>query len=184
MNEFIKKIGLLGNLRMELPIDRTDFVKTLKGNVDPAQSDFFDVFSSSKNVYKGGVTNESFAIRRRRRLFDMNMNWAKSTGKISQTNDKLILDIEINSFHFMIIPFVFVAVLIYSIAIVSILTVDMGGTEASWALPFLFIHAAFMFGIPYFILRRSLRLARYDIERDIYFMMKDKLRTPARTGFL
>jgi hypothetical protein len=56
----------------------------------------------------------------------------------------------------------------YNGFIVTILTGNMKGNEDGWALPFILFHAAFMFGIPYFIMRRSLRSTKYDIERDIY----------------
>jgi len=50
---------------------------------------------------------------------------------------------------------------------------------AAIAVPFLFIHAAFMFGIPYFMMRRSVKRMKHDLEREFYYMTKPE---PRRYG--
>jgi len=172
MDTIFKKIGLSDNLRIELPISISDFVNTLSSNVDSPQWDFFDVFSSSRNRYKGSVKLNSFELKQKRRLFDTNVNWARVSGSFRQEGEKVIVDIGINGFRLMMIPFFILGIVIYGITVVAIIG---EGDAGAGILPFLLIHALFMFGIPYFIMKRSVRSAKYDIERDIYFLMKDKL---------
>ena len=76
MKEFLKKIKLIDHFTTEVPLERSQFVSRFEKQVDYGDldmfSDMFEVFSSSKNEYKGHVNNEGFKIKRRRKLFDMN----------------------------------------------------------------------------------------------------------------
>ncbi|AYB29317.1 hypothetical protein [Chryseolinea soli] len=172
MTAFLKKIGLADSFQMELPIDKTDFVNTLAANLDEPGYSFFEVFSSSKNRYKGKIKNDRFEMARRVRFFETNFNNARTNGSFSQTGDKLIIDIEVIGFHNVMIPFLICFVIIYGIAFSSFFLSGGPGKMDVIALPFLILHAAFMLGIPYLLLRRSVRTAKYEIERDLFFMMR------------
>jgi hypothetical protein len=173
MNNILRKIGLLDSMKVELEIDKKEFVKILKANVDENKSDFLDVFSSSKNNYKGVVSYDSFEIKRKHRLFDMNMNFAKVMGKFKQKENNLLIDMNINAFQGkMMVMFIFM-LLFYTIFIIGFsFAENVDGNAAGIALPFIFIHALFMFGIPYLMSRRSVSRMKYEIERDLYFMLK------------
>jgi len=84
MKEFLKKLKLIQHLTFEIDIQRSDFVTKLRNSVDEEEigtfSDPFEAFSSSKNEYKGQVETHKFKIKRRKKFFDMNMNFAVAEG--------------------------------------------------------------------------------------------------------
>lgn len=157
MKEFLKKIKLVENLTTDIEIQKTEFVSKFRQHVDKGStglfSDTFDIFSSSKNEYKGQVGYGGFKIKRRRKFFDMTMNLAVASGTYQQHNEKLIIEAEINGFSGIMIPFYLFAIIFYCIFIGAFFMADnIEGNATGFALPFIFIHAAFMFGIPYFIM--------------------------------
>ncbi len=180
MKEFLKKIKLLDHLSTEVPIDRNLFVQRFEQQIDYGDtsvfSDFFDVFSSSKKEYKGHVNYDGFKIKRRRRFFDMNMNLAVAIGSFEQENDDLIIRTEINGFHGMMIPFYIFATIFYLIFIFAFSFFTFSGQangELAFAIPFIFVHAAFMFGIPYFMMKRSTKRMKHELEREFFYMTKE-----------
>ncbi|MFI2743567.1 hypothetical protein ACG2LH_12565 [Zhouia sp. PK063] len=175
MKELLKKLKLIDYLQTELVIQKNDFVNKLRYHVDEGSigifSDTFDIFSSSKNEYKGKVSFNGFKIKRRRRFFDMNMNMAVATGTYSQKDDKLIISTEINGFHGMMIPFYIFCIIIYGIFIIGFLSADEIG-ENALGFAFIIIHAAFMMGLPYFIMRRSTKRLKHELEREFFYLTK------------
>ena len=173
INDFLRKIRLIDNFDIELEIDKNDFFKILQNNVDEKQSDFFDAFSVSKNEYKGIVTQDNFEIKRKRRFFDMNLNFSKAKGTIIQNDSKLIIDTEINAFQGQMMFMLIFLIVFYLIFIIAFYTADrINGNSPVIAFPFILIHALFMFGIPYLMMRRSVSRMKYDLERDLFFMTK------------
>lgn len=176
MKEFLRRLGLVEDFSTELPIEKTAFVNRLKSQVDEGDigvfSDPFEVFSSSKNEFKGQVGFNKFKIKRRRRFFDMNLNNAIAQGTYVQEGGPLRINAEINGFIGMTIPF-FLLIAFYLIFIGAFFMADsIEGNEAGFVLPFIVIHAAFMFGIPYLVMRRSVKRMKHDLEREFYFMTK------------
>ncbi len=160
-----------------IDIQKSQFVSKFSQIVDEGSTGFFfdtfDIFTSSENEYKGQVGIEGFKIKRRRKLFDMGMNLAVARGTYRQDNEKLIIETEINGFSGIMIPFYVFAIIFYSIFIAGFLMSDnFDGNGAGFALPFIFIHAALMFGIPYFVMRRSAKRMKYELEREFYYMTK------------
>jgi hypothetical protein len=177
MKEFLKKIKLIEYLTTEIEIQKNDFVSNFSKNVDEGStgvfSSPFEAFSSSKNEYKGQVGYDGFKIKRKRKFFDTNMNLAIASGIYRQNNEKLIIETEINGFSGMMIPFYLFALVFYSIFIGSFFMADnIEGNGAGFALPFIFIHAAFMFGLPYFMMRRGTKRMKHELEREFFYMTK------------
>lgn len=177
MKEFLKKIKLIEYLTTEIEIQKNEFVLKFSQHVDEgnigAFSSPFEAFSSSKNEYKGQVRFEGFKIKRRRKFFDSNMNLAVATGTYRQSNEKLIIETEINGFNGIMIPFYLFTFIFYSIFVgIFFNTETFEGNGAGFALPFIFIHAAFMFGVPYFMMRRSTKRMKHELEREFYYITK------------
>ncbi|TXE02275.1 hypothetical protein [Algoriphagus aquimarinus] len=177
MKGFLIKIKLLEHLTTEIEIQKNEFVSNFKKHVDEGDtgifSDTFDIFSSSKNEYKGHVGYDGFKIKRRRKFFDTNMNLAVARGTYRQKSEKLVIETEINGFSGMMIPFYLLGLVFYTIFIGVLFMADnIEGNEAGFALPFIFIHAVFMFGLPYFMMRRSTKRMMHDLEREFYYMTK------------
>ena len=179
MKEFLQKIKLIDHLTTELEIQKSDFLSNFKSCVGEGNISYFsgafDVFSSSKNEYKGHVGYDSFKIRRRRKFFDMNMNFAIAKGKYIQKGTTLIINTEINSFSGMMIPFYISIIIFYTIFAVAFFSADnmIDGDQLYFG-GFIIVHACFMFGIPYFMMRRSTQRLKHELEREFYFMTRSK----------
>ncbi|KOP36269.1 MULTISPECIES: hypothetical protein [unclassified Flavobacterium] len=168
MDNFLRKINLVKDITIELPVSKIDFTEKFRNNVDESDLGFvpFEAFQSSKNEYKGNIDGSAFELKKRRRLFDTNYSFAEVTGSLIERNEKLIIDAEILGFKKrMIIIFAFI-VLFYLIFIAGMISV---GDDTFIFLPFLLIHMSIMLGIPYFIIRRSVNRMAYDLERDFHY---------------
>jgi hypothetical protein len=173
MKEFLKKLKLIDYLTTELHISINEFVDKLNAIVDKSDFGFFsntfDAFSSSKNELKGQINYSGFKIKRRRKFFDSNMNFAVATGTFYEERGILRIQTEINGFRPFIIPFYIVLIIFYS---AFFLITAHARSNTFFVFPFLIVHAAFMFGIPYFIMRRSVKRLKYDLEREFYYLTK------------
>ncbi|MEM9887910.1 MAG: hypothetical protein AAF849_18590 [Bacteroidota bacterium] len=181
MKNILRKLKLTDSFVVELKIQQQEFVSMLKENVDEGSvgifSDTFDVFSSSKNEFKGHINWEGFKIKRKRRFFDTNINLAVASGSYKQQYDKLIIKTEINSLNVLMTLFYVFLLLFYPLFIFLILVTDnITGNTPAFVLPFLLVHAASMLGIPYIMMRKSVKRMKYELEREFYYMVRDKSR--------
>jgi hypothetical protein len=176
MNEFFLKIGLIDKLTFELDASRDEFVKRFQQNVDPDQFEFFEVLSSSKNQYKGSITLDSFVMRRRKAFGTSNFVPGSVQGTFLQRNEKLHIDANITAYSgFGIKFFLIMLCIFYSVALaftINAAFLDASSSAPAWSIPFIFVHATIMFGIPYFLMRATVKKIKYDLERDIFFMMR------------
>jgi hypothetical protein len=173
MEDFLERIQLIKQKQVKLPIEKTEFSKILRQNVDEGEigmfSGMFEAFSSSKNKFKGTVSNNEFEIRKRHVLFQQNQMIARIKGTFRQQNDHLIIDLTINGFSKMILPFYAIAVVFY---ILFISTMSHGLESFSPFLIIILIHAILMFVVPYFVMRKNVKRTADDIEKELYFMTK------------
>jgi hypothetical protein len=133
-------------------------------------SDTFDVFSSSKNEFKGQVDLDGFKLKRRKRFFDTNMNFAIANGTFAEINGNLIIETEINgSNNFLVIFYIFL-ILFYAIFFFLFLTGE--SKESFIAIPFILLHGTIMFALPYLIMRRSVKRLKYELEREFFYLTK------------
>ncbi len=174
MKEFLRKIKLIDDLTTNLEIRKEDFVDKLSAITDQRSTGVFaepfDAFSSSQNEYKGQVTFDQFKIKKRRRFFDNNFNMAIASGVFKENNGQLIIETEINGFNNFMIFFYVILIVIYSVLI----TVIIGTFKETdfIALPIILIQGAFMFLIPYFAMKRSIKRLKYDLEREFFYLTK------------
>lgn len=176
MKAFLKKIKLIENFSTELIIEKNDFIKKFQQHVDESEfglfSDLRDLFSSSKNEFKGNVGLDAFKIKKRKRFFDSNLPLS-AEGIYRQKGENLVIEAEIKGQPNAIIPFVAICLIFYTIAFFVILLSDnMDWRLAAVVVPFLFIHAAFMLGIPYYMMRKSVKRLKHDLERELYYITK------------
>jgi hypothetical protein len=176
MKSILERLKLVDYLTTEIPIEKKDFVEKLKMNVDQGDTGIFlsafEAFSRSKNEYKGTVTFDSFKIRRRRKFFDMRASLAVAEGHFRQRENLLVIESTIKSFRGIFIFFIAFILMFYMASIGTLILSDIPGTMEWVFVPFIFIHASFMLGIPYIIMRRGVSRMKYELERDFYFMTK------------
>ena len=114
-------------------------------------------------------------IKKKRRFLDNNINTATASGTFVQKNNTLIINAEINGFNGMMIPFYIFCVLFYCIFFfIFFATNKIENNFSSLAFTFVIVHAAFMMGIPYFFMRRSTKKLKYELEREFFYLTKEK----------
>ena len=176
MRDILIKLKLIDFLTTNLPINKTTFLQRLslvtdEGNIGMF-SDSFDAFSSSKNELKGHVNSDGFKLKRRKRFFDTNMNMAIAEGKLIEKNDQLTVETEINGFNnFFILVYVFL-IIVYSLIIFDVSGSDNNGEFI--AIPFLILHGTLMFTMPYFMMRRSVKKLKYELDREFFYLTKNQ----------
>lgn len=161
---------------MELPIARVDFVNTLQRNIASPTPDLLDLFSPSTYTYKGTVANNQFELSRKKRLLDADTNYAIAKGRLTQDDNKLTINIDVNGFRPPVIPFMIFSGVFYFFFFAALLAGKIGPQISGWMVTLFLVHATLIFGLPYLIMRKSVSAMRTDIERDIKVMMRDKLR--------
>ena len=175
MNSLLTKIKLIDHLVVELDIDKTTFISKLKARMDESDlgwfSDSFDVFSSSKNDYKGQVSLDGFKIKKRKRLFDPNMHLAIASGTFRQNNGILFVDVEISGLPNMMVFVMAVLLFVYLTIIGNIIA--GGSIRTDFPLPlFIIIYGLMMLGIPYLVMRQNVRHLKNELERDLFYFAK------------
>ena len=135
---------------------------------------FFEALTSGKNEYKGTIDHHFFKLRKRRRIFDTNRNFALAEGTMHEKDGKLVLETEIKGFHSMMKFFYAFILGFYLIFILGFTFTSFFAKDSVplFVLPFIFIHALLMLGIPYFVMRRSVTRMKYELERDFHFWTK------------
>ncbi|WP_046757250.1 hypothetical protein [Kordia jejudonensis] len=173
MHDFLERIQLIKHTQITLNIDKSEFISHFKANVDEgsigAFSSMFEAFSSSKNRYKGNISQNSFKIRRRREFFDRTSYLARVTGTFRQQNDQVVIDAKVNGFSNFLIPLYIFITLFY---ILFIPMAIIGFADSIIPIVFVFFHALMMYCIPYFIIRKRVKNTAIDIEKELFFMTK------------
>jgi hypothetical protein len=62
MDNFLRKINLIKDITIQLPVSKTEFIQKFRNNVDESDLGYvpFEVFQSSTNEYKGNIGNKYF----------------------------------------------------------------------------------------------------------------------------
>ncbi|WP_299227975.1 hypothetical protein [uncultured Psychroserpens sp.] len=177
MENFLRKIKLIEGFSIELTTTKSEFTSALRSHVDEADIDSFfsrafEAFSSSKNLFIGSVSYNEFKIRKRRRLFDRQFGCAKITGQSRENSGFLIVSgklIAWNSYIYFWFGFVILLYLLFVAILFS--HIDITGTAGVIVIPFLFLHACLMLGIPYLSMRKAIKRLREDLEREFYYII-------------
>lgn len=175
MDSILKKLHLIKNIEISLPISKLEFSKRFRENVTESDLGFnlfsgFEVFSSNKNDYKGFISNTTFKLKRIRKLFDNNAHMAIANGKIIEDTNGIHLKIEVKAYTKFLLFFYSFLGIFYSVFLIGILFTEQ--KQTFFVIPFILIHAAFMILIPYFILKRSLKKLESGLEKEFYYWTK------------
>ncbi len=171
MKDFLRKLRLIDDLSFDIGLPKHEFVPKLRRIVDYGNGGFispFEMFSSSRNEYKGIVGNDYFKIRKRPKLFSRN-HFTLAEGTIEDLGGKTRIACEINGFNNFILFFYVFITIAYLIFIVTFLFID---EMPFFVLPFILLHAAVMYGLPYIIMRKGVVWMKRDLERDFFFLTR------------
>ena len=180
MEELLRKLKLKDNITITVPIMKSDFVNQLRRNMDEGSTSttfaFTEAFSSSKKNYIGTISGNEFELRKRMRFFEANKGGAIAKGKMQQEGENLIIDVEVNGFKKSIIFFFIAITLFYVFFIGTIGFATFMETESSnlpfFVIPFILLHAVMMYCIPIYVIRKSVKNIKNDLEKDFFYFTK------------
>lgn len=175
MSNWLDKLGLSEDLSLKYYVRHANFVEQFQKHTDSDQSLFsgaFDAFSSSKIEYRGTISSSEFSIRKKKRFFDSLSAIPLISGTIlsEKNGTRLLVNVcafsSLLKYMFWLLCFLYVAAAIF-LAI-------FGLAEKFGFVPFVFLllHALLMFGIFYFILRRSVSKVSENLDRDFKIMIQ------------
>lgn len=168
MNSFLKNIGLLDTLNIELNINRIELIEKLWKITYKTNTSFIslerDTAIPTRFEYRGMIDNNGFTLKKRIRLFDINLNNPVFRGKISDQNDRTFASIEIVPSAFQI----FSSVMILCFFLIAIY-ITLQATEKD----FYFLAFTIIITImQYFTLKRGIRRGKYDFERELIYIVQ------------
>jgi len=174
MESTLRKLKLIVDFNFKLKSDKAKFISALIKNVDEADIDsifpsFFESFSSSENLFKGKVHYSGFHIRKRKRFFDKQFGFAKAKGTFHEENENLVIKGSINVWNNLMFIF-FGFILVFYLFFINMMLVGDFSEVGLLGIPFVFIHALLMFGIPFFIMRRNVKRTKQELEREFHFI--------------
>lgn len=169
MNDYLKVLNLIQEINIELQISKSDFTKKFKENVDEPNLGFepFEMFSSSKNNYKGNIGNTGFELEKRWKLFNPSYFITKATGIFTEETDRLTTKITIE-LQKKIFFFMGILALFYITSLTGFLYIDDISVLFAM-LPFILLYTALLLGIPYFIIKLSVKKMVSDLEKDFNY---------------
>ena len=178
MENFLRKIKLIDSFSTTLNTTKSEFTSALRNNVDEGDIDgffsgAFEVFTSSDNKFKGSVNHNGFKIRKRRWFFERNFGKATATGNLREQHNSLVIHTEINAFNSHMV-FMFGALIVFYLVFFTMVFGSIFSENSDFPVfvpIFVIIHAAFMFGIPYFMMRKGVRRMKQDLEREFHFII-------------
>lgn len=173
MESLLRKLGLKRNIKIKLKTSKQDFVKKLSENIDEKSlslfSSTFEMFSFSKNKFKGKIENDTFELMKRRTFFNSTNSTTIAKGKFWEEEECLIIEVDINGFHPIYMLFVGFVLVIYMIIFTT--TLSSFSKESLIIIPFMFLHSLFMIGIPVFIIYKSVSRLENDLEREFVYII-------------
>lgn len=171
MKEFLQKIKLLSYLTLELNVQKVDFIAFLKQKVDDGSPGIlfqvFDLFSFSKNLFKGRITANEFTIRKKRKFFQSNNYPSIVNGKFQQKEDKLYLVIEINGLPTQMMVILGIMILFYASIFGPMFigsTIHIDPIVAIMVLGF----TVLMLAISYYLMRKNVREMKTLLEEELF----------------
>lgn len=173
MEDFLRNIKLIDDFSTTLNISKSEFVSTLRNNVDQADIDgmfssAFEAFTSSDNMFKGQVDSKGFKIRKRRRFFEKNFGYTKAFGTYRERGDMLIINTKISAWNNFMFFWLCIVIVFYLIFISTLFTSGTSDGVGFVALPFIIIHSLLMLVIPYFMMRKSVKKMKQELEREFF----------------
>lgn len=176
MNKTLEKLGLEEELLLKYYVQHTDFVNKFQKLTDSDQGAFsgaFDAFSSSKAEYRGKISSIGFSVRKKKKFFDSLSAIPLISGTLASEKNGTRLLVNVCAFTGITKYISWMLAGIYVAAAIFLAFSDLTTKFGFMPLLFLFLHATLMFGIFYFILRRSVAKVAENLDRDFKIMIQD-----------
>ncbi|OOV18603.1 hypothetical protein [Flavobacterium sp. LM4] len=175
MTEFLKKIKLIDNLIIELPININDLVKKIENFVDEDNYDILEGFRSTKKIFKGKIDNKGFKICRKLGGSNNTKVNTIAYGKFKELNAKTKIEIEIIGFDSFFKFFYCFLILFWGVMIFALILFLKNGNQnqSEFGMPIMFMLLSLITILPYFQMKRSIERMKYDLEREFYYLTKE-----------
>jgi hypothetical protein len=176
MKELFRRVRLITPILLNFPIDKDQFVQRLQPHVAPAHLNPFGrlgtVFSLTAAPYTGVVTADSVRIKPRVSGNQAFLPIIQADLLPEQSGTRL--EGELNGVSFFVIaPTLFYsAFLLFSLAVLVSKAGQMSFFAVVMLLFVLVFTGAFLIGLPYFMARRRMQQAAYELERDLFYFVE------------
>ncbi|MBB6331306.1 hypothetical protein HNP24_002256 [Chryseobacterium sediminis] len=166
MNSFLKSIGLYSSLTIDLNIGSAELIQRLWKVTYKTNTTFISLEKDSsiptRFEYRGMIDANTFTIKRRARLFDMNRNNPVFHGTISDKNGLSSVSVEFFPSGFQI--FNWIMILCFCLVIIF---VNIQGDQQF----LIFAAIALVVAVTqYFILKRGISKGKYEFERELIYI--------------
>lgn len=165
MNSFFKNIGLYDSLSLKISIHKEELIHRLSKITYETNSTFISLIRDStiptRFEYRGIIRENNFILKRRRRFFDINMNYPLMKGKLSDDHDETTVFIEFIPSFFQI--FTLVLLVFFSL----LLIINIENKDLNFLI---IVIPAIIIISQYFVLKREIRKGRYDFERELTYI--------------
>lgn len=168
MKDLLKSIGLLQEFTVQLDCPKSYFIQTLGKHVDDSGFDLLELFTSGR-PFKGKITGDAFSIRKRKRLFNTNVNIVKLNGIVQQKDEKSIVSVQTNinsRLWYASIPLL--ALIVFQLITPAF---DNSTTE-NFILVFA-LQMSVLLAILYISLRGAVNHARNETEKEFVWIVKN-----------
>lgn len=168
-----EKLGLRRHLTVTLPVERSLFYSRLKAATVPGNFGLFsglnELFSSGDHQFVGRVDLNSFKLRHPHRFFEFNQIATVASGSFREEGDLLVVETQVNGFTPQI-KLIYGFTIVFYALFAGIFLSTPGLLDIT--LPLLILHGLFIFGITYFLIRRSVRNMIRNLEREFVFITR------------
>lgn len=173
MNSFCQSIGLYTHKNIEIDINTAEVIERLRKITYPTHTTFISLISDpaipTRFKYRGVVYEKNFTIKKRRRFFDINLNYPVIKGSLYDQNNRTTVSTACIPSFFQIVTLV----LLLGFFLVAVTVNIKNGVQ-----DFSFIAvSALMLGTQYFVLKREIIKGNYDFERELDHMVQKSSNT-------
>ncbi|NRB47428.1 MAG: hypothetical protein HRU41_07125 [Saprospiraceae bacterium] len=175
----IKRLKLEDEFSLTTKMDKTSFLSLLQDNIDEDTGpQLFESLKPRLKPYKGFITPSGFKLKRRKRAFESNNDMARITGTLKSDLRHTEIVTHIGYPEFTIKAISGLMLLVYTVILGVVLTVDLGDTPV-W-MPFLIVgHFFLIFGILFFVLRYQIKTSTRKVRRFLVELLEQ---SPTETG--
>ena len=163
MRGLLEKLRLIVHLKVKVNIHRDDFIKRMKLKTGDPGLLILDALSKTQYQYTGTVTEKSFEIKRRRKMFEKNLGFSKAKGKFIQFGNVLTIESEIFVPQRTFVPwYLFFYMPLYCFFIGSAILSD----KSFISLLLVLVFGGVMLWIPYSMMKREVAQLKDQLETE------------------
>jgi hypothetical protein len=174
-DSFLKKIKLIENFNLEIPLSTNDLVEKWQVVLYKDQTGFLGDKYSSKSKFIGEVDLNGFKCEKDRRSMNKDKVVVTAKGNFTSLINKTKIDVEITVIDLSIkIIFSFV-ILILLILLLFVFTSNFknNNQNSEYAIPVNLFVFMMLCCFGYYMMRKSMKIMKYDLEKELQNLIKE-----------